>query len=53
VIRMQQQQENVKFMAHFTNGLVIRQGSRRASKLDPAWKAAPEFYHIRFEALHA
>jgi len=24
VIRMQQQQENVKFMSHFKNGLVIR-----------------------------
>jgi hypothetical protein len=50
VIQMQQQQENVKFMSHFKNGLVIRQGSRRASKLDPTWKASPEFYHIRSNA---
>lgn len=47
VIRMQQQQENVKFMSHFKNGLIIRQGSRRAQQLNPAWKAVPEFYQIR------
>ena len=47
VIRMQQQQENLKFMSHFKNGLVIRSGSRRAKKLNPDWTAAPEFYHIR------
>ena len=46
VIRMQQQQENLKFMAHFKNGLVIKKGSRRAHKL-PGFKASPEFFHIR------
>merc|ERR1712113_85682 len=39
VIRMQQQQENLKFMSHFKNGLVIKQGSRRAKKCNPNWKA--------------
>jgi len=33
VIRMHQQQENLKFMAHFKNGLVIKKGSRRAHKM--------------------
>ena len=47
VIRMQQQQENLKFMSHFKNGLVIKQGSRRARKCDPNWKAGPEFFAIR------
>ena len=47
VIRMQQQQENLKFMSHFRNGLVIKKGSRRAPKLDPNWKAEPEFFQIR------
>ena len=47
VIRMHQQQENLKFMSHFRNGLVIKSGSRRAKKLNPDWTAAPEFYQIR------
>ena len=47
VIRMQQQQENLKFMSHFKNGLVIKQGSRRAKKCNPNWTATPEFFHIR------
>lgn len=47
VIRMQQQQENLKFMSHFKNGLVIKQGSRRAQKINPNWTATPEFFHIR------
>ena len=47
VIRMQQQQENLKFMSHFKNGLVIKKGSRRASKADTNWTATPEFFHIR------
>merc|ERR1712001_697745 len=46
VVRMHQQQENLKFMSHFKNGLVIKQGSRRA-KRDPNWTATPEFFHIR------
>ena len=46
VIRMQQQQENPKFMSHFKHGLIIKKGSRRAHKL-PEWKAGAEFFHIR------
>lgn len=46
VVRMQQQQENLKFMAHFPNGLVIKKGSRRAAKMAD-FKAEPEFFHIR------
>ena len=47
VVKMQQQQENLKFMSHFSNGLVIKKGSRRASKLEPNWTSSPEFYQIR------
>jgi len=47
VVRMHQQQENLKFMSHFQNGLVIKSGSRRTRRLDPEWTAGPEFYHIR------
>lgn len=46
VIRMQQQQENLKFMSHFKEGLIIKKGSRRQSK-QAGWKAGPEFFHIR------
>ena len=46
VVRMQQQQENLKFMSHFKHGLIIKKGSRRAHK-QPEWKAEPEFFHIR------
>ncbi len=47
VVKMQQQQENLKFMSHFANGLVIKRGSRRAPKLEPNWTSSPEFYQIR------
>lgn len=47
VVKMQQQQENLKFMAHFPNGLVIKKGSRRAPKLEPNWTSSPEFFQIR------
>lgn len=46
VVRMQQQQENLKFMAHFKEGLIIKKGSRRASR-QPDWKASPEFFQVR------
>ncbi|TRY63076.1 hypothetical protein TCAL_04910 [Tigriopus californicus] len=46
VVRMQQQQENLKFMSHFANGLIIKQGSRKQTQV-PDYKAEPEFYHIR------
>ena len=47
VVKMQQQQENLKFMAHFANGLIIKKGSRRAPKLEPNWTSSPEFFQIR------
>ncbi len=47
VVRMQQQQENLKFMSHFANGLIIKKGSRRAAKLEPDWTSSAEFYQIR------
>ena len=47
VLKMQQQQENLKFMSHFSNGLIIKNGSRRAPKLQPNWTSSPEFYQIR------
>ena len=29
VVRMHQQQENLKFMSHFPHGLIIKQGRRK------------------------
>jgi len=46
VVRMHQQQENLKFMSHFPNGLIIKQGQRREVR-GPTWKAPTEFYHLR------
>jgi hypothetical protein len=46
VIRMQQQQENLKFMSHFKSGLIIKKGKRRQELL-PNFKASSEFFHIR------
>ncbi len=46
VVKMQQQQENLKFMSHFRNGLVIKKGSRMQYRR-PDFKATPEFFHIR------
>uniref|UniRef100_A0A0K2U430 Gelsolin-like domain-containing protein n=1 Tax=Lepeophtheirus salmonis TaxID=72036 RepID=A0A0K2U430_LEPSM len=46
VLRMHQQQETLKFMSHFKNGLIIRQGSRNASK-KPDYVSSAELYHIR------
>eukprot|EP00096_Caligus_rogercresseyi_P008686 TRINITY_DN2799_c3_g1_i2.p1 TRINITY_DN2799_c3_g1~~TRINITY_DN2799_c3_g1_i2.p1 ORF type:complete len:447 (-),score=161.92 TRINITY_DN2799_c3_g1_i2:1163-2503(-) len=46
VLRMHQQQETLKFMSHFKTGLIIRQGSRHATK-SPDYVSSPELYHIR------
>jgi len=46
VVRMHQQQENLKFMSHFSNGLIIKQGQRREVR-GPSWKAPTEFYQLR------
>jgi len=47
VVRMHQQQEFVlKFMSHFPNGLVIKQGKRKMPQ-GPNWKAPTEFYQLR------
>ena len=47
VVRMHQQQENLKFMSHFKHGLVIKKGSRRRRQLQPDFKAETEFFHVR------
>lgn len=49
VVRMQQQQENLKFMSHFKNGLIIKKGSRRhkVANLPSPPKSAVEFMQIR------
>ena len=46
VVRMHQQQENLKFMSHFPSGLIIKRGKRK-EKRGPSWKAETEFYHLR------
>merc|ERR1711936_1012969 len=46
VERMQQQQENLKFMSHFPDGLIIKRGKRKEKK-SPNCKAETEFYHLR------
>lgn len=46
VVRTHQQQENLKFMAHFKRRFVIHTGRRKEKK--PADQAAPvEFYQLR------
>ncbi|KAB0794381.1 hypothetical protein PPYR_11220 [Photinus pyralis] len=42
VVRTHQQQENMKFMAHFKRKLIIHQGKRKQTN-----KNAVEFYHLR------
>ncbi|KAL1488438.1 hypothetical protein ABEB36_014910 [Hypothenemus hampei] len=42
VVRTHQQQENMKFMAHFKRKFIIHQGKRKIKE-----KAAVEFYHLR------
>ncbi|XP_011494712.1 PREDICTED: protein flightless-1 [Ceratosolen solmsi marchali] len=45
VVRTHQQQENLKFMAHFKRKFIIHQGKRKQMKSDDANKV--EFYHLR------
>merc|ERR1719360_417070 len=48
VVKMQQQQENLKFMAHFPNGLVIKKGPRKLrAGTAQAPKAQTEFFQLR------
>lgn len=42
VVRAHQQQENMKFMAHFKRKFIIHQGKRKEKE-----KNAVEFYHLR------
>lgn len=42
VVRTHQQQENMKFMAHFKRKFIIHQGKRKVKE-----KNAVEFYHLR------
>jgi len=46
VVRMHQQQENLKFMSHFTNGLIIKRGRRKEVR-GPAWKPQTDFFQLR------
>lgn len=46
VIRMHQQQENIKFLSHFKKKFIIQQGSRKAVLAED--EAAPvEFFYLR------
>lgn len=45
VVRTHQQQENLKFMAHFKRKFIIHQGKRKEIKSADANKV--EFYHLR------
>ena len=44
VVRTYQQQENLKFMAHFKRKFIIHSGSRSSHKLN---QKSVEFYHLR------
>lgn len=47
VVRIHQQQENLKFMAHFKRKFIIKNGRRRTSKDTTPHKRSVEFYHLR------
>ncbi|XP_055907906.1 protein flightless-1 [Eupeodes corollae] len=47
VIRIHQQQENLKFMAHFKRTFIIHTGKRKDKQKTPDGKAAVEFFHLR------
>lgn len=47
VIRIHQQQENLKFMAHFKRKFVIKTGKRKQAIEPNAKKDKVEFYHLR------
>lgn len=47
VVRIHQQQENLKFMSHFKGKFVIKTGKRSDRKKSKDSKLAVEFYHLR------
>lgn len=47
VVRIHQQQENLKFMSHFKGKFVIKVGKRSEKKKSPDGKLPVEFYHLR------
>lgn len=47
VVRIHQQQENLKFMSHFKGKFVIKTGKRSDRKKSKESKLAVEFYHLR------
>lgn len=47
VVRIHQQQENLKFMSHFKGKFVIKTGKRSEKKKSPEGKLSVEFYHLR------
>lgn len=47
VVRIFQQQENLKFMAHFKRKFIIHQGKRKHKQLMEDGKAAVRFYQLR------
>ncbi|KAL9702468.1 hypothetical protein quinque_005986 [Culex quinquefasciatus] len=47
VVRIHQQQENLKFMSHFKGKFMIKNGRRREKPKTPEGKSPVEFYHLR------
>lgn len=47
VVRIHQQQENLKFLAHFKRKFIIHTGKRKDKSKTPDGKAAVEFFHLR------
>ena len=47
VVRIHQQQENLRFMAHFKRKFVIHQGKRKQKQLAPDGKQAVRFFQLR------
>lgn len=47
VVRIHQQQENLKFMSHFKGKFVIKAGKRLEKKKSPDAVLPVEFYHLR------
>lgn len=47
VVRIHQQQENLKFMSHFKGKFIIKTGKRSEKPQTPDGKQPVEFYHLR------
>lgn len=47
VVRIHQQQENLKFMSHFKRKFTIKTGKRKERKRGPDGRMPVEFYHLR------